>query len=315
MSNFIDLTGQRFGKLTIIEQSKNDKGTGAFWKCLCDCGNETIVVGSHLRSGDTSSCGKCKKEIKQKNRIKDFTGLKFGWIEVIEKVGQNDKKQYLYLCKCQCGNEFIKASSEIRRLTCCYNCRNRKRSLDANQKYIGKKFSRLIILNIYFDDNKPDCMANAQCECGNIINIPFTRIKNNSTKSCGCAKIGCNIGKFTTEERHSSFQQLYKGYKYSAKQRNLSFNLSENDFRDITSSDCYYCGKEPNQIKNKNVNGYYVYNGIDRIDSSMGYELSNVVSCCKECNFGKRDYSKQKFLSWVEKVYNHSIKDKENNNE
>ena len=58
MVRLIDLTGQKFGRLTVIERSniKKDR-TAAVWKCQCDCGNETIVSGIRLRSSNTKSCG------------------------------------------------------------------------------------------------------------------------------------------------------------------------------------------------------------------------------------------------------------------
>ncbi|MFT8476623.1 MAG: hypothetical protein ABF682_04360 [Liquorilactobacillus sp.] len=58
--NFIDLTGKRFGKLTVIEKSGPNKSGNIKWVCKCDCGNTKIVNGSHLRSGHTKSCG-CRR--------------------------------------------------------------------------------------------------------------------------------------------------------------------------------------------------------------------------------------------------------------
>ena len=55
MVEFIDLLGQKFGRLKIIKRGKN-KGTKAAWLCRCDCGKTTIVEGSSLRSGNTRSC-------------------------------------------------------------------------------------------------------------------------------------------------------------------------------------------------------------------------------------------------------------------
>ena len=53
----IDLTGQRFGRLTVIEEVDQRKYNKIFWKCVCDCGRITIVHGSNLKSGHTESCG------------------------------------------------------------------------------------------------------------------------------------------------------------------------------------------------------------------------------------------------------------------
>lgn len=56
----IDITGQRFGKLTVIGYAGNNR-TAAQWLCRCDCGNECIVVGTKLRSGYTKSCSCAQK--------------------------------------------------------------------------------------------------------------------------------------------------------------------------------------------------------------------------------------------------------------
>lgn len=58
-SHLKDLTGQRFGKLTVISRAETKKDRKARWLCRCDCGNETIVIGRSLRVGMTQSCG-CK---------------------------------------------------------------------------------------------------------------------------------------------------------------------------------------------------------------------------------------------------------------
>jgi len=52
-----DLTGQRFGRLTVIEQAGRTKSRSVLWLCHCDCGNTTTVIGSHLIRGNTKSCG------------------------------------------------------------------------------------------------------------------------------------------------------------------------------------------------------------------------------------------------------------------
>ena len=52
----IDLTGQKFGKLTVIQRAKSTN-KNAKWLCRCDCGNCSTVFGADLRSGRTQSCG------------------------------------------------------------------------------------------------------------------------------------------------------------------------------------------------------------------------------------------------------------------
>lgn len=55
--NFKDITGQKFGRLTVVEFAYKGKGNRAVWRCVCDCGNVTYVPGKSLRSGNTKSCG------------------------------------------------------------------------------------------------------------------------------------------------------------------------------------------------------------------------------------------------------------------
>lgn len=56
MGQFIDLTGQQFGELIVIERV-NNQGRQLQWLCLCNCGQETVVIGDHLKNSHTQSCG------------------------------------------------------------------------------------------------------------------------------------------------------------------------------------------------------------------------------------------------------------------
>lgn len=57
MSKPIDLTGKKFGRLTVIERLENNSRGGTVWKCKCDCGNIKIADGERLRLGKVQSCG------------------------------------------------------------------------------------------------------------------------------------------------------------------------------------------------------------------------------------------------------------------
>lgn len=67
VSRLIDLTGQRFGRLTVIERAENNKAGRARWLCRCDCGKYITVTGVDLRTGNTKSCSclKTARLIKQ----------------------------------------------------------------------------------------------------------------------------------------------------------------------------------------------------------------------------------------------------------
>ena len=57
MSSFVDLIGQRFGKLVVIKKLEPNKWNNYQWECMCDCGNTCTTSGGRLRSGNTKSCG------------------------------------------------------------------------------------------------------------------------------------------------------------------------------------------------------------------------------------------------------------------
>lgn len=72
MSKKIDLTGQRFGRLRVCEDSGYRNGR-TYWKCTCDCGNTCIVSGHELKNGHTKSCGCLGRETSQARAKRLFT--------------------------------------------------------------------------------------------------------------------------------------------------------------------------------------------------------------------------------------------------
>ena len=94
-----DITGRKYGKLTVVSYNK-ELGK---WECKCDCGNITFVKAYSLNSGHTKSCGCIIKEtsaINGRKALLDLSGKHFGKLTAIEY--NFDKKQWL--CKCTCGN-------------------------------------------------------------------------------------------------------------------------------------------------------------------------------------------------------------------
>ena len=71
MGKIIDITGQRFGKLTALRYDHKDKENKAIWECRCDCGNIVYVSGKALRTGNTKSCGCGKVERARLMKYKD----------------------------------------------------------------------------------------------------------------------------------------------------------------------------------------------------------------------------------------------------
>jgi hypothetical protein len=152
-----------------------------------------------------------------------------------------------------------------------------------------------------------------ECECGNIVKQEYSNIIASKKKidaglirvySCGC--------KSTLPLGVSAAKAALRNYEKSAESRGYEFHLTFDEFLKITKSNCHYCDSPPmnsiGRTEKKRGNGRYVYNGMDRLNNSVGYCLENVVPCCRRCNRAKDVMGKKQFLEWIERVYKHSIK-------
>lgn len=82
-----DLTGRRFGRLTVTGALRRDSNYNWYWNCVCDCGSETVVQGASLKSGDIKSCGCLKREV-------DSARLKARLTTHGESAGQTRSAEY-----------------------------------------------------------------------------------------------------------------------------------------------------------------------------------------------------------------------------
>jgi hypothetical protein len=170
----------------------------------------------------------------------------------------------------------------------------------------GKIFGRLTVIK-YMNKYKWLC----KCSCGNEKEIRSDMLKSGTTKSCGCLqKETCsnlakkyNKNKLFEDRTLAAFNQLYGNYKYSAKRRNYIFELTKEEFKNLTKQKCYYCDTEPIQIHKCN-SSIYIYNGIDRINNDLGYNINNCVPCCGDCNKLKYQKSFSDYVEYIKRVYN-----------
>lgn len=108
--NGYNLIGERFYRLLVKEAVIINNCRK--WKCICNCGNETIVDTNSLISGHTKSCGCLQKDLMHERTI-DITGQRFGMAVAIKQV-ENKNGSVMWLCKCDCGNEFVIKGTELR---------------------------------------------------------------------------------------------------------------------------------------------------------------------------------------------------------
>lgn len=154
-----------------------------------------------------------------------------------------------------------------------------------------------------------------ECDCGNIFHVRSERLK--TTRACKACTYTIVTkekkgGLFTTVPNFSVLRRKYKGYEKRAKAKGLEFTLTIEIALKLFNSNCDYCGLEPQKINaiysGNTVDGVCKANTIDRIDSSKGYTIDNIVPCCNTCNKAKLIMSKKEFLDWITKVYTYQNK-------
>lgn len=139
-------------------------------------------------------------------------------------------------------------------------------------------------------------------KCGKLYSKTIGEVKK--YQSNGCMDCTYRIASSKPNDWH-----LYIHYKGHAKDKNRVFDLTYEQFKTLSHSNCYYCGAEPTVVPQlqkycKNSESQKL-NGIDRVDSSKGYTLDNCVPCCSICNQIKSNINQQLFLQQIEKIHNY----------
>lgn len=186
--------------------------------------------------------------------------------------------------------------------------------MSAGLDITGQRYGRLTALRREGRDECPNgsikTLWSFQCDCGTVITRRLASVRRGDVASCGCIRRG---GGWASPRRkphgESSFNTLYSHYARSARDRNIEFVLTRDQFRALTVQNCSYCGVPPSQIaratSSGRTNGTYTYTGVDRVDNEIGYHPGNVVPCCMTCNYAKGKMAQSEFIAWVRRAYHH----------
>lgn len=176
----------------------------------------------------------------------------------------------------------------------------------------GAIFGWLTVLEYVGTNKHRTSMWKCQCKCGTIKTIPGSCLTKGHSKSCGCKKLEQIKELHTLNKKYSGTileNRVLITYKHNADRKGRVFELSEDSFYKLIHQPCYYCGTaESNTLKNQYSDAVLNYNGIDRLDSTIGYIESNCVPCCTTCNRMKLDLGNKDFLEWVARVFNNMNK-------
>lgn len=176
----------------------------------------------------------------------------------------------------------------------------------------GNKYGYLTVIKFITTKNSWEC----QCICGKIVLRGGNALLKYKNPNCGCKK-----GSYALLPNQLGHKRAIIGdYKRHARERNLKFELSEEEAINIILKDCYYCGNPPSNMKtvkpSKKVRAKYCctvttlyYNGIDRLDNTKHYTMDNCVPSCYLCNWSKMDLTIDQWKDWIKKVYQKTFND------
>lgn len=185
---------------------------------------------------------------------------------------------------------------------------------------INKKFGKLLVIEKLNErGNRRQLKYLCRCDCGKLHKVTGESLRSGKSKSCGCIKkIPPN---YEVNREIAIYKSLLHSIKTRAKKKKIEFNIILDDFIFLSKQPCYYCGllnsnfatdlavKKWQEVKNKE-NTYIIikYNGLDRVDSSKGYTMDNVVPCCKYCNIAKNSMTQEEYVKFINRVYTFLVK-------
>lgn len=295
--------GQKIGKLTFIEDMGMDENSKHLLKFVCDCGNikisEQRVVLRAIKTGAEPSCniGRCHP------RYIDLDGLKFGKLLILK----SDLLDGQVLVRCDCGIEFVSDKTSVKTghvRSCGIGfCRPSTRDLS------GQRFGYLVALKLVGSraTNGQNTQWECLCDCGKTFITLSHSLLTGNTKSCGCSSGIMYSEKTTLPNCEAIINQILDSYHRHAQKLGIDFSLTREEFENFIKDNCHYCGEPPSNVRKlKNLSGpkQFRYNGIDRKDANLGYNLNNCVSACKDCNYAKRKRSYWEYINHCKKVAN-----------
>jgi hypothetical protein len=144
-----------------------------------------------------------------------------------------------------------------------------------------------------------------QCDCGANRIVSTSHFNTGKARNCGNHEREMPNRKGFGEAARNTVIAKYR--KRAEQLYKLPFTLSDEEAARLLTGNCFYCGAEPATVKQRkgDLFGRFVYSGIDRLDSRLGYMPGNVVSCCTPCNRAKMDRSPEEFISWAMRLVAH----------
>lgn len=262
MAKAIDLTGQCFGYLQVLERdfeepTKHPNERQAWWKCKClACGQEKSFRASIIKKAKSCGCIKNieykpltaeqKQHLSEVNR-ENLVGQTFSRLTVLEYADEEHQKYYnnkhkvTWKCLCSCGNICYVTSESLKRgdtPSCgCITKENRRNTLN---DLSGQKFGHLTVLKFLGTING-NTKYQVQCDCGKIYDIYANNLTQGNTLSCGCIKESHGEQKIRNILRENNInfisQKIFTDFKFSDTKGTPRFDFYLPDYNIIIEYD------------------------------------------------------------------------------
>ena len=268
MGQFVDLTGETFGRLTVLRRHPNRKGK-TYWSCLCVCGARSQISGHHLRGGHTKSCGCLHRSVLGQRAI-DLTGQVFGELKVICRDLSKEDLVW-WVCDCSCGKRHSVRSEHLRRggTTSCGHIRM--------QDLSGQKFGRLTARSVVRAKGQKARWL-CDCECGATTDVLAESLKSGTTKSCGCySRDRSRADNITHGLSHTAMYARWMSARRRERKRRLDcgWTLDMAAALDAFQPECIVCGSVDPPLHTDHVLP---------LSEEYGLEPGNAVRLCAPCN-------------------------------
>lgn len=248
--NVIDLTGQVFGDLTVLNYvGKTD--SGASWECLCVCGKKTVTRACTLKSGKVNSCG-CRRS----QGLVDLTGKRFGSLVALHHLKEKNGKSK-WMCKCDCGKTKAIRGDSLRAGT--------SKTCGCHGPLDGQRFGRLIVLRE--SGKQGHCLA--ICDCGEEKEVKKTQLKAGQTRSCGC------LARETLRTHGASKEEWFGSWSSMMSRCNNPKDYSYHRYGGAGIKVCERW-KDPYAFYSDIGDKPSSSHSLDRIDRTKGYSKDNV---------------------------------------
>lgn len=271
-------------------------------QCSVCCGFKPVEEYVGANNQETKTCAHCRTEFIKQNEKRDKEHVR-------ELDRKNSKKPERIATK----NEWNKANPDKVALK---DLNNRNRSYEGSINLTKEQFDnitkqpcyycgimqekgfngidRMDSIKGYEIENCVSCCKDCNMMKGAVDNITFIEraehiLTHNSMLTNG--------RRFPDAFSNHKGSALYV-YKYSAKQRNYIFELTEEQYYKLIKENCYICGKKTDD---------HHTNGIDRFDNTKGYTFHNSNSCCGQCNIMKKEMDYFEFMKKLQKIYENCL--------